>query len=111
MLYGGVGSGWSSSRRELPLLVQEDNSSAADTFVPLFILWGVTWWTLRSIPMDSILWWGDRVNRPSSQKDCDNCPAEQVSVRETDRNPFVLEGVRKMFLRKLQTEDKVINST
>lgn len=43
--------------------------------------------TLRSIPMDSILCWGDRVNRPSSQKDCDDCPAEQVSVRETDRNP------------------------
>lgn len=73
--------------------------------------WGVTWWTLRSIPTDSILWWGDRVNRPSSQEDCDDCPAEQVSVRETDRNPFVLEGVRKMFLRKRQTEDKVINST
>ena len=25
MLYGGVGSGWSSSRRELPLLIKEDN--------------------------------------------------------------------------------------
>ena len=73
--------------------------------------WGITWWTLRPIPTDLLLWWGDRVNEPSSQKDCDDCPAEQVSVRETDRNPFVLEGVRKTFLRKWQIDDKMINST
>ena len=59
----------------------------------------------------SILWWGERVNGPFSQKDCDDRPAEQVSVRETDRTPFVLEGVGKTFLRKWQTDDKVINST
>ena len=50
--------------------------------------------------MDLLLWWGDGVNEPSSQKDYDDCPAEQVSMRETDRNSFVLEGVGKTFLRK-----------